>query len=179
MYAQQEAVKLTDNGERNGGEQATKSNSQTSYGSVGDDSDDNGGSTYETRLSFGLDEDHQAKISAAELTALFTVITILNLLKGGPTAGGGPIGLEFCGEACFWVTEGVIFCVIIAFAFWARMGILQRIRSGGPVLSEIEWDEDNTIRYPLYAIVAGLVAGMFGVGGGIIKGPLMLALGKN
>jgi uncharacterized membrane protein YfcA len=28
------------------------------------------------------------------------------------------------------------------------------------------------------AIVAGLVAGLFGVGGGIIKGPLMLELGK-
>lgn len=31
--------------------------------------------------------------------------------------------------------------------------------------------------YPSICSVAGLVAGLFGVGGGIVKGPLMLELG--
>ena len=46
-------------------------------------------------------------------------------------------------------------------------------------MSEIHWTEKNTITYPCFSIVAGLVAGMFGIGGGIIKGPLMLALGVH
>ena len=75
------------------------------------------------------------------------------------------------------MTEVFIFVLIIAFAYWTRRTILERMESGGPALSEIEWNEHNTLVYPLYANVAGLVAGMFGVGGGIIKGPLMLALG--
>merc|ERR1712196_105269 len=34
-----------------------------------------------------------------------------------------------------------------------------------------------TIKYPLYCMIAGVFAGMFGIGGGIVKGPLMLAMG--
>ncbi|CAD7963277.1 unnamed protein product [Amoebophrya sp. A25] len=41
----------------------------------------------------------------------------------------------------------------------------------------IQWDRRNTITYPAICTAAGLMAGMFGVGGGIVKGPLMLALG--
>ena len=55
---------------------------------------------------------------------------------------------------------------------------VEYLEPGGPILSEIEWGEEKTITNPLVAIVAGLAAGLFGVGGGIIKGPLTLALGK-
>merc|ERR1719447_2046182 len=41
---------------------------------------------------------------------------------------------------------------------------------------DIVWDERATIRYPLICSTAGLAAGMFGVGGGIVKGPLMLEM---
>lgn len=88
------------------------------------------------------------------------------------------MGLNSCGAGCFWISQIIILFLIVAFSVWVRWGVLKRLKDGGPVLSEIEWDEKNTIIYPLLAIVAGLVAGMFGIGGGIIKGPLMLALGK-
>lgn len=42
---------------------------------------------------------------------------------------------------------------------------------------DIIWDERTTVLYPLWCSCAGLIAGMFGVGGGIVKGPLMLHLG--
>ncbi|CAD7963732.1 unnamed protein product [Amoebophrya sp. A120] len=41
----------------------------------------------------------------------------------------------------------------------------------------IKWDERNTVLYPAVCTASGLMAGMFGIGGGIVKGPLMLALG--
>jgi hypothetical protein len=130
-------------------------------------------------LSWRDNCDRQVFVDAAKLSALFVVITFLNLLKGGAGEdGGGPMGLNACGAGCFWISQIAMISLIIAFSVWARWGILKRLKLGGPVLSEIEWDDNNTITYPLLAIVAGLVAGLFGVGGGIIKGPLMLALGK-
>lgn len=34
---------------------------------------------------------------------------------------------------------------------------------------QVEWNEHTTIVYPLVCSLAGLVAGLFGVGGGIVK----------
>merc|ERR1719238_626469 len=41
----------------------------------------------------------------------------------------------------------------------------------------IRWDAKSTIKYPLICTIAGVFAGLFGVGGGIVKGPLMLEMG--
>mmetsp|Transcript_20796 Transcript_20796/g.52389 ORF Transcript_20796/g.52389 Transcript_20796/m.52389 type:complete len:875 (-) Transcript_20796:656-3280(-) len=41
----------------------------------------------------------------------------------------------------------------------------------------IEWNAKNTVTYPAICTCAGVMAGMFGIGGGVVKGPLMLALG--
>ena len=121
----------------------------------------------------------EALIDSLKLSILFVAITILNLLKGEHgESGGGPMGLNSCGAACFWAANIAMVAIITVFAVYVRWYILKRLKSGGPVLSDIEWDESNTVIYPAYAIVAGLVAGLFGVGGGIIKGPLMLALGE-
>jgi len=129
------------------------------------------------------EEEHEEKFSRASfwaairLTALFAVVTVLNLFKGGPgESGGGPMGLEYCDGTCFWVVEVVIVVVIVVFAIHSRHDLLSRIKRGEPIPSDIVWTDENTIVYPCYAIVAGFVAGLFGVGGGIIKGPLMLAL---
>jgi uncharacterized membrane protein YfcA len=46
-----------------------------------------------------------------------------------------------------------------------------------PEVGDIVWTPDTTLYCPLYCSLAGVVAGMFGVGGGIVKGPLMLHLG--
>merc|ERR1712187_461542 len=45
--------------------------------------------------------------------------------------------------------------------------------------SDIRWDAKSTIKYPLICTIAGVFAGLFGVGGGIVKGPLMLEMGVN
>jgi uncharacterized membrane protein YfcA len=42
---------------------------------------------------------------------------------------------------------------------------------------DIVWTYRTTLTFPAMCSFAGLIAGMFGVGGGIIKGPLMLHLG--
>ena len=148
----------------------------------------------ESGLSTGADEEErngsvddiemmiakQCLIDALKLSLLFAVVTVLDLLQGSPDGnGGGPLGLQSCGTTCYWVSEVLIFLLIVIFSLYVRSSILKRQDEGGPKVSEIHWTEQNTITYPCFSIVAGLVAGMFGIGGGIIKGPLMLALGVH
>lgn len=45
------------------------------------------------------------------------------------------------------------------------------------VEGDVQWTPINTLRYPGFCFFAGFFAGMFGVGGGIVKGPLMLEMG--
>mmetsp|Transcript_7424 Transcript_7424/g.16833 ORF Transcript_7424/g.16833 Transcript_7424/m.16833 type:complete len:511 (-) Transcript_7424:177-1709(-) len=117
---------------------------------------------------------------AIKLVSLFSVVTLLDLLQGTPDGGGGgPIGLISCGASCYWVSEVLMFLCIALFSLYVRSSIIARQESGGPIISEIHWNNHNTVVYPSLSIIAGLVAGMFGIGGGIIKGPLMLALGVH
>ena len=46
-----------------------------------------------------------------------------------------------------------------------------------PEVGDIVWTPETTLQYPLLCSGSGVIAGMFGVGGGIVKGPLMLHLG--
>ncbi len=41
----------------------------------------------------------------------------------------------------------------------------------------MEWDAEATVKYPLICGLAGFIAGLFGIGGGIVKGPLLLEMG--
>jgi uncharacterized membrane protein YfcA len=181
-HHQSEATYLLANTKRYGEAARASPTNDSSYGSADENSNAEDKLVHfkDHQPSFGDDQIHQAWISAIQLTVLFVVITALNLLKGGPSeeGGGGPAGLSYCGKTCFWITEAVMLLSILLFAISIRRTVLRRVNLDGPILSDIDWNEENTIHYPMLAIVAGLVAGLFGVGGGIIKGPLMLEMGE-
>ena len=44
---------------------------------------------------------------------------------------------------------------------------------------EVEWTPRNTVVYPAVCTLAGLVAGMFGVGGGIVKASAFMPVGAQ
>uniref|UniRef100_A0A383WPS0 Membrane transporter protein n=1 Tax=Tetradesmus obliquus TaxID=3088 RepID=A0A383WPS0_TETOB len=44
---------------------------------------------------------------------------------------------------------------------------------------DLKWNRRNTIMYPAFCISAGLIAGLLGLGGGLILTPLMLELGVH
>eukprot|EP00877_Chromochloris_zofingiensis_P012770 jgi/Chrzof1/7747/Cz02g35090.t1 len=46
-----------------------------------------------------------------------------------------------------------------------------------PSSDELRWTPVTTLLYPALCTMAGLIAGLFGIGGGVVKGPLMLELG--
>ncbi|KAL7546045.1 hypothetical protein ACHAWF_009388 [Thalassiosira exigua] len=75
----------------------------------------------------------QSLIDALKLCLLFVAVTLIDLLQGSPDGGGGgPIGLESCGPTCYWVSEVIIFLLIVSFSFYVRSSILKRQNERGP-----------------------------------------------
>lgn len=116
------------------------------------------------------------------LVTMFVVVLLINLLKGGG-AFKSPIGIE-CGSKSFWIANVVMLGWIVFISIGVRQYLVQRWRLKQEVQypyveGDIEWTPRNTIVYPCFCCLAGFFAGMFGVGGGIVKGPLMLAMGVH
>jgi uncharacterized membrane protein YfcA len=156
----EEGQNLINNGSDNNNNKSTS----VAYGAAADI-----GSATMTETTTSKEEAaHQIWLDIVKLSSLFVIVTVINLLKGGLESSGRhrvQLNLfESCGNACFWVSNAVIVLIILAFVVHTRTSLLKRVQSGGPVISDIAWDEHNTIQYPLYAIAAGLVAGMFGIG---------------
>jgi uncharacterized membrane protein YfcA len=116
------------------------------------------------------------------LLTLFIVVLVVNIFKGGG-AFPSPLGIT-CGSTTFWMVNAFILVWIAGVAVHARHYLLEKNRLKHKcgyvhVPGDIEWDDTTTVKYPLLCCLAGLCAGMFGIGGGIVKGPLMLAMGVH
>mmetsp|Transcript_3212 Transcript_3212/g.4700 ORF Transcript_3212/g.4700 Transcript_3212/m.4700 type:complete len:425 (+) Transcript_3212:1007-2281(+) len=116
------------------------------------------------------------------LVIMFIVVLIINVLKGGG-AFRSPLGIR-CGSTSFWAANLLNFLWIFAVSLYARSYLIKRYHLKARlqykyVEGDIQWDDRATIVYPIICCLAGFFAGMFGVGGGIVKGPLMLAMGVH
>jgi len=139
--------------------------------------------SYSAELAEILEEERFApKMNINILIGLFVVILSMNLLKGGG-AFPSPIGIK-CGSGLFWATN-IAMLVWILFITWrVRLYLVKRFETKARVgykymEGDIQWDSRATVVYPVVCCLAGFFAGMFGVGGGIVKGPLMLAMGVH
>jgi uncharacterized membrane protein YfcA len=116
------------------------------------------------------------------LVTMFVVVLAINLLKGGG-AFPSPLGIK-CGSSAFWMANAAMIGWILLISLFVRQYLVRRyerkLACGYQyVEGDIEWDARATIVYPCICAMAGFFAGMFGVGGGIVKGPLMLAMGVH
>ena len=105
---------------------------------------------------------------------MFFIVITLNLAKSAVT----------CGSFLYWSMVMFILIWILGISAVMRSILMkewQRKLRVGYIYAEgdVEWNERNTVIYPLLCIFAGLIAGMFGVGGGIIFGPMMLEMGVH
>jgi uncharacterized membrane protein YfcA len=137
-------------------------------------------SQYKLELQDILEEEKVApKLNIIILVTMFVVVLVMNLLKGGG-AFPSPIGIK-CGSTSFWLANLIMLAWIVLISFFVRAYLVRRHeikeRCHYPyVEGDIEWTSRSTIIYPCICCLAGFMAGMFGVGGGIVKGPLMLAM---
>jgi len=114
------------------------------------------------------------------LALCFVGTCLLTLLKGGGDFPS-PLGVS-CGSTGFWALYLGQVPWVLAFAFYFRSMLVtefgEKVRTGYTFIKgEVEWNSHNTIKYPIICSISGLLAGLFGVGGGIVKGPLMLEMG--
>jgi len=112
------------------------------------------------------------------VTAFMLVVTIL---KGGSGGSINPLNVD-CGTGIYWVIVLSIFPMVFTVCYLARNYLVAlyyaKEEAGYEYLeADIEWNERHTIIYPAICSIAGLCAGLFGIGGGIVKGPLMLEMG--
>jgi len=103
---------------------------------------------------------------------------LFTVLKGGGDIN--PLNLN-CHDTLYWILTLAAIPYVLFFCFIGRQHLLKKFYAkqdcGYEYLpKDVEWNERNTVRYPLLCSVAGLAAGMFGIGGGIVKGPLMLEM---
>jgi len=135
----------------------------------------------EGELAQILEEERKTPMSNVYmLVSMFIVVLFINVMKGGG-AFRSPLGIR-CGSNSFWVANAVMLGWILVTSFFARNILVQRFETKRRVgyqyvEGDIQWDGRATIVYPAVCCFAGFFAGMFGVGGGIVKGPLMLAMG--
>eukprot|EP01036_Dinobryon_divergens_P026734 gene26734-35414_t len=122
---------------------------------------------------------------AAILSGMVLVVIVLNLLKGGSGKNSfpSPLGVQ-CGSTEYWLLTATVIVFVVVISLWMRSGLVQKWKLKKRVgyrycEGDMEWNEYNTIIYPCLCFFAGFSAGMFGVGGGIVKGPLMLHMGVH
>uniref|UniRef100_A0A7S4NB03 Uncharacterized protein n=1 Tax=Odontella aurita TaxID=265563 RepID=A0A7S4NB03_9STRA len=126
------------------------------------------------------EERHVPRRNILIILGFFLTVLFVTILKGGGSFHS-PIGIQ-CGSASFWIAEAFVLCCIFAVSMHARSHLIGRTQIKDElnyqyVEGDIRWDGRATCIYPAASILAGFFAGMFGIGGGIIKGPLMLAMG--
>jgi uncharacterized membrane protein YfcA len=137
----------------------------------------------EEELLLILNEERETPMANITLlVTMFVVVLFMNIMKGGG-AFHSPLGIR-CGSNSFWIANFVMLAWIIAISFLARSYLIRRFevkkRVGYQyVEGDIKWDHRATLVYPVICCLAGFFAGMFGIGGGIVKGPLMLAMGVH
>lgn len=117
------------------------------------------------------------------MSAMVVVVVGINLVKGGGAHFPSVLGIE-CGSFWYWGLTAVVIIVILLVSLWARGELitkwLLKSRLHYKYLEgDIEWNYRNTVLYPCICVFAGLFAGMFGIGGGVVKGPLMLHMGVH
>ena len=137
----------------------------------------------EEELQQILHEETEAPMASIMLlVTMFVVVLFINIMKGGG-AFPSPLGIR-CGSISFWTANMIMLAWILAISFMARSYLIRRFevkqRVGYEyVEGDIQWNARATLIYPLVCCFAGFFAGMFGIGGGIVKGPLMLAMGVH
>lgn len=82
----------------------------------------------------------------------------------------------------FFIVAFLPTILLIVFSQYAMKNVLETFRKQqNPYYlltsGEIQWTPHSIRYFPLLSIAAGMISGMFGIGGGIINAPLMLEIG--
>eukprot|EP00979_Chaetoceros_neogracilis_P015177 scaffold5451_cov245-Chaetoceros_neogracile.AAC.4 len=122
----------------------------------------------------------QSKITF--IITMFLVVIAMNVLKGG-IAFESPLGVQ-CGSFVFWTFEfltgiWLITCTCLAGKYLLRRHAIKEAVGFDYVRGDIKWDVRTVVIYPTACLLAGAVAGMFGIGVAVMVGPMLVGIGVN
>jgi len=111
---------------------------------------------------------------------LWAGLTILTFMKGGKGVESW-VGID-CTSPWYGVLVGLQFLWTFGFAAYFAVKLLKETTEkkacGYPFHEQdVLWDFSKTKFYAFFTFVAGIVAGLIGIGGGMVLGPLMLVMG--
>mmetsp|Transcript_36994 Transcript_36994/g.95923 ORF Transcript_36994/g.95923 Transcript_36994/m.95923 type:complete len:231 (-) Transcript_36994:289-981(-) len=115
---------------------------------------------------------------------MWIVLGISAIIRGGH--GGSLFGIDPCSDNG-WVFYTfaifpVVFCTAVCMLYGRhlsrRYSLKQKI---GYKFAEgdFQWTTKNTLVYPWMAMLGGIFAGLLGIGGGMVIGPVLLELGGH
>lgn len=117
------------------------------------------------------------------LVLAWTFVLFTALLKGGH--GADPLLFAVpCGGVRYWALTllSVLGMVGMTALVGCRLSSMQKRKAATghkPLKGEIVWEGSQLVVLPAFCVVAGVAAGLLGIGGGMVTGPLLLALGVN
>ena len=99
------------------------------------------------------------------LLSKFSVLMFLNIMLGGG-AFKSPWGIQ-CGGFAYWIVHIIMVAFLFSSAWAAQTYLtnrheLKEIIRFDYVHGDIKWDQRRSVVYPLFFMLAGLLAGMFG-----------------
>jgi hypothetical protein len=113
------------------------------------------------------------------IALVWGTIFALSLVRGGHGAKS-ILSIERCAPA-YWGATLVVYPICIAVT--ARVGCTLRATHARKVAlgyafqdGDVRWSTRNTVAYPLLVFLAGVAAGLLGIGGGLVLGPMLLEM---
>jgi hypothetical protein len=115
------------------------------------------------------------------LAGVWLVMCTLILFKGGGKGNESVIGVT-CGSLAYWLLIVSIYPILIgatAWVCWREYNLCKlKQQCNYPFVSgDVHWTPRSIIALPAMSVLAGVAAGFLGIGGGMVKGPLMLEMG--
>ncbi|CAI5718101.1 unnamed protein product [Peronospora effusa] len=114
------------------------------------------------------------------LVLSWLVVLAQSMLRGGH---GAPsvIGLT-CNSVDYWMVTLLPLLILVTITLWVgyQLRLLNRLKvlSGYPFTEgDIHWTKRRVLIFPTLCTLAGVAAGLLGIGGGMVKGPVMLEMG--
>ena len=137
----------------------------------------------EKRRNFLQHDSRQYPIEKiAYLILLWVGLTVITFLKGGKGVDS-VIGVT-CQDPGYYILLAAQFLWTLGFAAFFAVKNVKMTQAkqavNYPFLeTDVLWDSKHTWNYASVTFVAGIVAGLIGIGGGMVLGPLMLVMGVH
>ena len=127
-----------------------------------------------------LDARHYPREKLITLGVLWMGLVLLTFMKGGKGVES-LVGIT-CESPWFAVLIVCQFLWTLGFALYLGLQLPKRVAERKKVQypfqpTDVMWDNQKLRFYATFTFVAGIVAGLIGIGGGMVLGPLMLSIG--